>query len=417
MNSLRVLVSAFACSPPDRPGFSGGEDLLGWSLVKQAARFHQVWVLTHEPGRSSIEQALSDQNITNVQFHYVELPRWLLPLLRIQGGHQFYYYLWQIKAYLVARKLHKTYNFQLFHHLTYANDWMASFIGAFLPVPYVRGPGGGAHRTPKGLQAEYIFRARLWEKARSVGQWFFHHDPVFIRGQARAGAILVCNLDSVSNIPKKWSHKVHLFPVSGVSSEDIALGHAAKDDHEEFQVLSAGSLIRVKGFALAVKAFKEFTEKRPDSNLSIVGRGPEEPRLRALVQKSGLSDKVKFWGEMPRDKLLSMIASSDVVLFPSLRDGGGTVVIEAMSVAKPVVCLDVGGPGMHINDECGIKITPGAPKETVTELAGALDRLYLDEGLRHRLGGAARERAEQMYHWDRLGERLMEIYQIAATNQ
>ena len=274
MNSLRVLISAFACSPPDRPGFSGGEDLLGWSLLKQAARFHQVWVLTHEPGRSSIEQALSDEHITNVQFHYVELPRWLLPLLRIQGGHQLYYYLWQIKAYLVARKLHKTYNFQLFHHLTYANDWMASFIGAFLPVPYVRGPGGGAHRTPKGLQAEYIFRARLWEKARSVGQWFFHHDPVFIRGQARAGAILVCNLDSVSNIPKKWSHKVHLFPVSGVSSEDIALGHAAKDDHEEFQVLSAGSLIRVKGFALAVKAFKEFTEKRPDSNLSIVGRGP-----------------------------------------------------------------------------------------------------------------------------------------------
>ena len=417
MSSLRVLVSAFACSPPDRPGFSGGEDLLGWSLLKQAARIHQVWVLTHEPGRSSIEQALSDQNITNVQFHYIELPQWLLPLLRIQGGHQFYYYLWQIKAYLVARKLHKTYNFQLFHHLTYANDWMASFIGAFLPVPYVRGPGGGAHRTPKGLQAEYIFRARLWEKVRSVGQWFFHHDPVFIRGQARAGAILVCNLDSVSNIPKKWSHKVHLFPVSGVSSEDIALGHAAKDDHEEFQVLSAGSLIRVKGFALAVKAFKEFTEKRPDSNLSIVGRGPEEPRLRALVQKSGLSNKVKFWGELPRDALLSMIASSDVVLFPSLRDGGGTVVIEAMSVAKPVICLDAGGPGMHINDECGIKITPGAPQETVTELAGALDRLYLDEALRHRLGGAARERAEQMYHWDRLGERLMEIYQIAATNR
>ena len=390
---------------------------MGWSLLKQASRFHQVWVLTHERGRSSIEQALSDESITNVQFHFVELPRWFLPLLRIQGGHQLYYYLWQIKAYLVARKLHKTFDFQLFHHLTYANDWMASFIGAFLPVPYVRGPGGGAHRTPKSLQTEYTFRARLWEKVRSVGQWFFHHDPVFIRGQARAGALLVCNSDSMSNIPKKWSHKVHLFPVSGVSSEDIALGHAAKHDHEEFQVLTAGSLIRVKGFALAVKAFKEFTDKRPDSRLSIVGRGPEEPSLRNLVQKSGLESKVTFWGEKPRDTLLSMIASSDVLLFPSLRDGGGTVVIEAMSVARPVVCLDAGGPGMHINDECGIKITPGAPQDTVTELADALDRLYSDEDLRQKLGGAARERAEQMYHWDRLGGRLMEIYRIAVTNR
>ncbi len=166
-----------------------------------------------------------------------------------------------------------------------------------------------------------------------------------------------------------------------------------------------------------MKAFKEFTEKRPDSRLSIIGRGPEETRLRTLVQKSGLNSKVKFWGEMPRDTLLSMIASSDVLLFPSLRDGGGTVVIEAMSVAKPVVCLDAGGPGMHINDECGIKITPGAPQDTVMELANALDRLYSDEGLRHKLGGAARERAEQMYHWDRLGDRLMEIYQIAVTNR
>ncbi len=390
---------------------------MGWSLLKQAARFHQVWVLTHTPGRSSIEEAVSDESITNVQFHYVELPRWLLPLLRIQGGHQLYYYLWQIKAYLVARKLHKTFNFQLFHHLTYANDWMASFIGALLPVPYVRGPGGGAHRTPKSLRAEYTFKARVWEQVRSVGQWFFHHDPVFVMGQSRARALLVCNTDSVSNIPKKWSHKAHLFPVSGVSSEDIALGHAAKNDRDGFQILSAGSLIRVKGFALAVKAFKAFIEKRPDASLAIVGRGPEEPTLRTLVHDSGLDDKVKFWGEMPRDTLLSMIASSDVLLFPSLRDGGGTVVIEAMSVAKPVVCLDTGGPGMHINDECGIKITPGEPQDTVKRLADALDRLYLDEDLRKRLGSAARERATQMYHWDRLGERLMEIYEIAATTQ
>ena len=85
--------------------------------------------------------------------------------------------------------------------------------------------------------------------------------------------------------------------------------------------------------------------------------------------------------------------------------------IEAMSVAKPVICLDIGGPGLHITETCGIKITPGKPQHTVQMLADALEQLYLNEDLRKELGQAARERAKQMYHWDRLGERLMDIYQ------
>jgi glycosyltransferase involved in cell wall biosynthesis len=105
------------------------------------------------------------------------------------------------------------------------------------------------------------------------------------------------------------------------------------------------------------------------------------------------------------------MAYSDVLLFPSLRDGGGTVVIEAMSAAKPVVCLDIGGPGLHINEECGIKLVPTSPSDTVRNLADALERLYLSEDLRIKLGQAARERVEREYHWDKLGDRLMALYQ------
>jgi glycosyltransferase involved in cell wall biosynthesis len=104
------------------------------------------------------------------------------------------------------------------------------------------------------------------------------------------------------------------------------------------------------------------------------------------------------------------MASSDVLLFPSLRDGGGTVVIEAMSAARPVVCLNAGGPGLHITESCGIKVDPQSPPKTVADLAAALERLYLDDGLRERMGAAGRERARESYHWDKLGDRLMEIY-------
>ena len=134
---LRVLACAFTCCPPDRPGFAGGEDLLGWSLVQQAARYHEVWVLTHDETRRSIEEELAERPLPNVRFSFVSLPSWMRPMLRFQGTHQFYYYLWQIKAYFAARKLHRRVRFDLFHHITYANDWMVSFIGALLPITYV----------------------------------------------------------------------------------------------------------------------------------------------------------------------------------------------------------------------------------------------------------------------------------------
>ena len=411
MTRHRILVCAFACCPPEKPGFSGGEDVLGWNLLQQIGRFHEVWAIAHEKDRNSIEQSLTEHPVQGLHFYYVGLPKWLMPFLKFQGSHQLYYYIWQIKAYLAARRLHRKVGFDLFHHVTYANDWMVSFIGALLPTPYVRGPGGGAHRTPKGLEHEYTFGGRFWEKVRVIGQWFFRHDPLFVKGQKRAGAILVCNSDSVRMIPAKWSHKVHLFPVSGVSSKDLSLPKPSVVDNRELRIITAGTLIRVKGFGLAIKAFKLFADKHPDSRLTIVGDGPEEPRLRHLIRNLQLTDRVELLGAIPRSDLLCRMAASDVLLFPSLRDGGGTVVIEAMSAAKPVVCLDASGPGLHVTDACGIKVAPTSTPETVKNLAHALERLYQDQDLRVQLGEAGRRRVEELYHWDRLGDRLQDIYQ------
>ena len=390
---------------------------MGWNLVKQIARFHEVWVLTQAEDRAAIEIALSQEELPNLSFHFVDLPHILRPFLRFQGVHQLYYYLWQLNAYLVARRLHKTFGFDLFHHITYANDWMVSFIGALIPIPYIRGPGGGAHRTPKGFGQEYSLGGRIWEKVRTLGQWIFRHDPLFTQGQRRAQAILVCNREAASKVPTKWSHKIHTFPVNGITTKDLALVEPQLAAGGHFRVLSAGSLIRVKGFGLAIKAFKEFVGKHPDSEFSIIGSGPEESRLRAIVERSQLQNSVRLAPAVARDELLQQMASCDVFLFPSLRDGGGAVVIEAMSAGKPVVCLDAGGPGMHVTESCGIKIEPRSSEDATHQLAQALERLHQDEALRLKLGRAARERAEDVYHWDRLGERLMQIYQSALPTQ
>lgn len=413
MTRRRILACVFSCCPPGTAGFSGGEDVLGWNLLKQIGRRHDVWALTQTANRRSVEQQASESELEGITFCYVDLPRWSRLLLRFQGTHQFYGYLWQIQAYFAARKLHKERQFDLFHHITYANDWMASYIGAFLPLPYVRGPGGGAHRTPKGFEREYQLGGRFWEKIRVVGQWIFRHDPVFRAGQNRASAILICHQESKIVLPKGAADKSQFFPVNGITSADLRVRPSEESGTQKFQVLSAGSLIRVKGFGLAIKAFGKLAEKYSNVEFDIFGRGPEHLRLAKIVRDLGLQSNVHILPPVPREDLLGKMADHDVFLFPSLRDGGGAVVVEAMAMGSPVICLDTGGPGIHITNDCGVKISPSSPEIAVEELASALERLYLDRDLRQRMGQAARKRAENFYHWDKLGEQLMEIYQKA----
>jgi glycosyltransferase involved in cell wall biosynthesis len=349
-------------------------------------------------------------------------------LKSVQGGIQFYAYLWQVRAYFQGRRLHRQVKFDVFHHVTYANDWMASFLGALLPVPYLRGPGGGAHRTPKAFLTEYSLKARLWERVRILGQWVLRHDPVFLRGQRRARAILLCNREAVDAVPVRLQSKVQLFPVNGISAEDLRIflgtngeGNTVNAPDPErqaksgaaFHVLSAGKLLGLKGYALAIRAFAHFAKRHADVKLTIVGDGPERTRLENLIRDLGLEEQVQLARWTPRQDLLAMMRQCDMFLFPSLRDGGGAVVVEAMAASKPVVCMDLAGPGVHITKDCGIKIPPLSPDNTVELMAQALEKLYQDRELCAKMGQAGRARAEQVYRWDHLGERLLKIYEEA----
>ena len=354
----------------------GGEAVLGWNLAHQLGRFHDVWVLTSASNRPGIAAELESRPEKNITFVYVGLPRWVRPLLGFLGGIQFFAYLWQIRAYFVARRLHREVRFDAFHHLTYANDWMASYIGALLPVPYLRGPGGGSHRTPPAFLREYTFSARMWERFRVFGQWVLRHDPIFMIGQRRAKVLLLCNREAAEAVPQRFKNKVQLFPVNGFSDEDLRIfseattsgagqgsheggeppglrteqaqaGSAeAASVHRGFEVLSAGKLLGLKAFPLAIRAFARFAEHHADARFTIVGEGLERPRLEQLIRELGTAKQVRLTRWTPRHELLAMMRQCDVFLFPSLRDGGGAVVVEAMAAGRPVICMDSGRSGL-----------------------------------------------------------------------
>lgn len=411
---IKVLVSAYACNPLSSSRFHPGEDITGWRLVEQLSRFFDLYVISESYNKAAVEDFLRHQEIKGVKFFFLSLPLYLKWLYRFNFGKRVYYYLWQIWAWRLAVKLHRKIKFDVAHHLTFGNYWIPSFIGAFLSVPFIWGPLGGGQKVPKSFLREYTLGKRLEENFRQFAQWFGRNLLITSRRCLKnAKAILVCNYETKAKTPKIFHGKVHLFPVNGITGGELVSQGSSMEKKGEFLVLSAGRLDILKGFSIGMRAFSLFAKNCPDAILEIVGEGPEGPRLKRLALELGMGERVRFTPWLKREDLLLKMQSCQVFLFPSFRDGGGAVVVEAMASSKPVIGINIGGPGFHIHPEWGIKVEPYSPDYATQEIAAALDILYKDEALRLKMGEAAGKRAREFYLWEKLGDHLQEIYNIA----
>jgi glycosyltransferase involved in cell wall biosynthesis len=409
MSRLKVLVSAYACHPLATEESFPGEAILGWNILRQLCRFHDVTVMTRSYNKEALENGLRERGLA-ADCRYVSLPRALSPLLRHYLGFSLYYLFWQVKAFGLARRLAREKEFDVFHQVTFANDWMPSFIGAYLPLPFVWGPLGGAHRTPPPLLAELGRRFRRKERTREALKDLWRATPFRRRGLKRAAAVLVCNRETEAALAAVRP-KLRFFPVNGINAEELPQTPGpVRGPDEGFRVLFAGRLDPIKGLKLGVRAFAKFGASDPRAMFEIVGSGEAEAEIRELVRRLGAEDRIRLIPWMARDELMRRFQGCDVLLFPSFRDGGGAVVVEAMACGKPVICLDTGGPAFHVQDAWGVKVAPSDPAVVVDGLAAALARLAGDGELRERMGRAAKERARSYYLWDRLGERLAGIY-------
>jgi glycosyltransferase involved in cell wall biosynthesis len=164
-------------------------------------------------------------------------------------------------------------------------------------------------------------------------------------------------------------------------------------------VLSVGQLAPVKGHRILIEAFAAVRETNPGARLFLIGGGPEEERLRALAETTGLSDRVTFLGH--KQDPLPFVAGADVFVQPSLSEGMSNALMEAMSLGRCIVATKVGAASELL--EHGVHAL--LPPPTVPDLAAAISRALADPALRHRLGEAARRRAED-FSVDRITSEL-----------
>jgi glycosyltransferase involved in cell wall biosynthesis len=246
-----------------------------------------------------------------------------------------------------------------------------------------------------------------------------HRGP--LRGKiARAAAVVTCNEHNRNALRGHCSvrdfEKIRVI-YHGTDLRRFGL-EAAPTPWERPVVLAAGRLVHKKGFEVLIEACRILLERGVDCECRIVGEGPSEGHLKALIAQAGLEDRVTLAGYVPHEKMRQQYRRATVFVCPSVftmvgdRDSLPNVLVEAMAMSLPVVATNVSAiPEAVTHMETGILVPDEAPKA----LATALWRLLTDEPLRRRLGKAARTRAEEKFDAARNVRALLALFQELET--
>lgn len=408
---MRVLASVYACSPYD-----GSERAVGWNWVCELNKCHRITALTSSAYKKDIEDYLEKHpgKLQNTQFVYVEVPNtsW-----HVGYKHErVYYILWQKYAAKVAEELIKKERYDLVHHITYVTCILPTYMHK-LGIPFLYGPVSGGENTPSIIRYPMSKKNKMMETIRYAAQVFFRSTPNYSKTMKKSAAIITTTEETKAIIPRKYHDKVRVFQSIALKS-DMIYPEPKRKENDVPRFLMAGRMLYWKGFEIGISAFiSALKEIRGGAELVILGNTEDDPKYirhqSNLMELCGkhLNHEIKFVKSVPFEQMKEFYDGFDVLINCSLRDSGCFVVIEAMSRALPVICVNTGGPKVNTTNESAIKIEPAPLAKMIDEMAEAIKMLASDKEKRECMGLAARKHALESFTLEARTRQMNEFYE------
>lgn len=362
---MRILVSAYACEP-----HVGSEPGVGWNWVTHIAKtYKEVHVVTRtgdryrdKDGRLNVRDSKSNleaelarmKNTDHIHFHYYDLPTWISNLERSLMGDMINIYLWEVMAFFFMLKRFRKGEFDWVQKVTIVSHRFPGFAW-FFGKKYIHGPIAGGERYPLRLLKLFSFKGRLKELMRFFFQGTPFFDPLVWLTYAKSHQIIAVTNETRSIIPSAFRHKCIV--QQAVSADGFigapALPERNRTEGESLKLLFVGRMLEWKGIMLTLKSLVHLKGKIP-FEMNMIGAGADQPMFEAFVKEHDLP--VRFLGFIPQKDLPDYYESHDLFMFPSLRDSGGFVVLEAQASGLPVLTLDLGGPFLNVDPTTGVVI-------------------------------------------------------------
>jgi glycosyltransferase involved in cell wall biosynthesis len=404
MTRKKVLMVAYACNPK-----GGGEHWLGWGWAQEAARNHEVWLLTTPKHASEVQESAEAMGIHPV---IVSLSPTLDKICKKMGGLQSWLrkYLWQYEALRTARKLHATIGFDIVHQTTF-HTFRVPMATTSLGVASVWGPMAGGESVPKGYEI-YLGKGRIAESFRNVMNRLCLYHPGVQSSLSKASRLLVSNRTTAGFLPERVRNKCVVVAPNALRNEDMEQAPLTREKRvagARANLIYVGNCVNRRGLFLAFEVMKRFWPE--EAHLKVVGSGPDWADWNKYCEDARLMDRVEFTGAVDSSTVRKFYDASDALMFPSLRDSGGSPLLEAMTRGLPVICLDWAGPGEMVNQESAFLLPANDPSDTLNAMEAAIRQLINNPESAADIIRAARERALDVFSWSHKGELLDRVYE------
>ena len=375
---MRILYVALSCGPN-----FGSEDAIGWHLPIAVVRAgHDVTVLTREDKREEIQ--------TFIESHPAQIyPRFVYaPLGKFAGFCKGPLY--SVRAILWCRSIRPLLEricaeapFDIIHQITPVEfRALADYSG--LNARTVVGPVGGGEYAPRQYR-RYL-----------KGEWhveFFRRvlNEVCVRCSSFKKRVKAIDFIYFANRETERFFEDHSVGVKsfGLKTEIGIDGEAEEPvpnsiEPGELRILFVGRLVPRKGVELLLEACAKAGAAGLNFHLKICGDGKSRAGQELLSKNLGISDHVEFEGRVNRDQLAEFYRWANIVAMPSLRETGGTVIAEAISHHRPLICADSFGASLVLDPKTAILLPPrSGSSEYARALLGVtndlLDSFCFDE--------------------------------------
>lgn len=413
-NAPKVLLIAEAANPE-----WVSVPLIGWSLAAALRQVADVHIVTQIRNRDAFLRAglVEGKDFTAIDSEKVARPLYVLAnILRMGKGRGWtttqlisslgYGYFER----LIWRKFGpdiRSGKFDLVHRITpvspVVNSPMAAWCAA-AGVPFLVGPINGGVPWPKEF-GQVQSQEREW-LSRIRAAYRLH--PARRRMLQSARAILCGSSFALADIPRKYAKKLVYLPENAVDPERFH--HVAHQDGTlPLRACFVGRLVPLKGVDMALMAAADQI-RAGKLTFDIVGDGPVMSELQAIVETEGISHGVTFHGWKDHHDVQAIVARCNVLLFPSIREFGGGVVLEAMALGVPPIVVDYGGPAELVDDATGWRLPLGDRARITGDARAVLDDLIRNPAVLAEKSAACRIRVKTDFTWSARAHQIATVW-------
>ena len=413
---IKVLMVVEQCNPtfPSVP-------FVAYNLFKEIDRIVDVTLVTHERNRDAFETKTDHKKIiyisqSNSNTNYYNFVEGFATKGRINWPlyHTLTYPIYgefDNRVYQQFKQSILKGEYDIVHALTpMMPRYPHKVVKACTKTPFLLGPVNGGLPFPSGFKETAKQESANLNFLRTLGRSLI---PGYVETYKKADKILVGSAYTLQMLKEMFAipnDKTELFYENGISKDFLSRAKNASDG-SKVKLLFVGRLVPYKCADVVIEAISHLDKEIQDKiSLSIVGDGSERANLEKQVQELNLGQTVSFVGWINQQQTLEYYSQSDIFCFPSIREFGGAVVLEAMACGLPCIVANNGGIAEYVTEETGFKIDPISREYLVQELTDKIKLLVKDEPLRKTMSIKAVERVQD-FEWERKAQKIVGIYQ------